>query len=357
MAVQLVDISLGVTSGSSSFSELPEGKVDGLMRANDSVASNLAVLPDPGLPYMYLPRDTCDAIAKYLPVTYNSDFNLYLWDTDKPAFKPIVTSAHFLSFTFAADLGLRQSIKVPFSVLNLTLDKPLMYIPTAYFPCSPWAPSDSTYYLGRAFLQAAFMAQNWDQGKSFLAQAPGPKVPSRDIQEILFADTSISPLPNPPSWESTWGFDLRSENNQSSSDDGNTEESPGSANGVGAGGHDGGGSDGGESDQGGLDGGVIAGIVVGIVAGITLVSLCIFWLARKRKQRKAVSNSLTPSETGKAHLEIDDHDGNPVESGGDAIHEANAIRDPAELDATKAAKQTSAINDEPAELAAERSPI
>jgi hypothetical protein len=165
---QLVDISLGVAAGISSFIDLPQGNRKGLLRANGSALSELSVRPNPAVPYIYLPRDTCDAIASHLPVTYSSDFNLYLWDAEHPAYEQIIRSPHYLSFSFATGSGLTSSIDVPFALLNLTLDWPLTEIPTPYFPCSPWLATNDPHNFGRAFLQAAFLARDWQQGGDYI---------------------------------------------------------------------------------------------------------------------------------------------------------------------------------------------
>jgi len=60
------------------------------------------------------------------------------------------------------------------------------------------------YHLGRAFLQGAALAQNWQTNKSWLAQAPGPKIPSANVKSLASTDTALGGMANPPSWESTW---------------------------------------------------------------------------------------------------------------------------------------------------------
>ena len=64
---------------------------------------------------------------------------------------------------------------MPFALLNLTLEAPLVTEATPYFPCYL---SDNIYSFGRAFLQAAFVAEDLSTGNGygtwFFAQAPGP---------------------------------------------------------------------------------------------------------------------------------------------------------------------------------------
>lgn len=285
MAFQLVDVVLNVSSGGSAFVGLPSGLAQGLLRANGSQIDELDVSPHPGVPYMYLPKvslpmsislglrhlltltpvatqDTCDAIAAHLPVTYNTDFNLYFWNTDDAAYEQIISSPHYLSFQFASGTGSTSAINVPFALLNLTLESPLVSTSTAYFPCSPWVPTDAPYHLGRAFLQAAFQAQNWQTEKLYLAQAPGPEFLSANVKTIADTDTTLAPAANPPDWESTWSTTLKAlpANPTSSS----------VASAVGS--------------NGSLSGGAIAGIVVGAIVGLALLAALIWWGFRRRKQ-------------------------------------------------------------------------
>jgi hypothetical protein len=136
-------------------------------------------------------------MASHLPITYSPEFNLYLWNVESPAYERIIKSAHYLSFTFAPGTGFTNAINVPFALLNLTLHAPLTQTPTPYFACSPWLPSAAPYNLGRAFLQAAFLAQNWQTGKLFLAQAPGPGYAAPDVRKIAATDNSLLGMTDP----------------------------------------------------------------------------------------------------------------------------------------------------------------
>lgn len=264
---ELTNISLNVSSGGSAFlnSSSPS---QNLLEGSGATPPKIDTWLNPGVPYMYLPKDTCDAIAAHLPVTYNSDFNFYLWNTNDPAYKQIITSPHYLSFTFAPTSGAPTQINVPFALLNLTLESPLMSQPTSYFPCSPWTVSSVPYHLGRSFLQAAFLAQNWQTKTTFLAQAPGPDFLSPFIKTIESTDSTIVPATNPPDWESTWSSTLKAlpDNASSSSNPSSTGK--------------------GGKSSGGLSGGAIAGIVIGVVAGLAIVAGLVFWLMRRRRQPK-----------------------------------------------------------------------
>ena len=78
-----------------------------------------------------------------------------------------------------------------------------------YLPCRPFHALDGfgNYYLGKAFLQAAFLGMNWQEQKFFLAQAPGPGVGASNIRSIQSNDITISsdPIENfATTWARNW---------------------------------------------------------------------------------------------------------------------------------------------------------
>lgn len=202
--IDLLDIGIDVDHGASPFSFGSRAEI--LAEGNSSIGRSIPLLMNPNAPYLALPNSTCTAIAKNLPVTYNPKYGLYFWNVNDPLYERIVTSPSYLSFTFRA-AGLDTSnitIKVPFQLLNLTLDAPLVTTPTKYFPCQP--PQDTyTWSLGRAFLQAAFFGVDWGDGpgKWYLAQAPGPNTVSNANQSPFSNSSSVTPSPG-ISWNETW---------------------------------------------------------------------------------------------------------------------------------------------------------
>ncbi|KAI4261749.1 MAG: hypothetical protein L6R42_003055 [Xanthoria sp. 1 TBL-2021] len=205
LLIDLLEVGIGVDDGDSPF---PFAQKQGILRqGNASIGDSVQVSLDPLAPYLHLPQSTCAAIASYLPVSYQSKYKLYFWNTKDPRYEPLVRSPSFLSFTFRAP-SLPQAelvIKVPFQLLNLTLQAPMIDTPTQYFPCrSPQAGGThlSGYALGRAFLQAAFLAVNWDpnDGQWSLGQAPGPDTATAPQQE-QFGNTFKS---STASWSDSW---------------------------------------------------------------------------------------------------------------------------------------------------------
>lgn len=236
--IYLKDIGIGVAIGDSPF--YFNNKSDLLLWGGSNTGRGKTVEIDPTLPYLYLPRETCDAMAAELPVTFNEGLGLYFWDTGNSSYQKITSSPAYMSFTFEKDAVNTQSItiKVPFQLLKLTLQEPLVEHNTTYFPCYP---SDS-FVLGRAFLQAAFIGTNWQDGTGggywFLAQAPGPSIGSSVQQSIGINDTSIKASTN--SWEESWSefwVPLSSESSSLglSSESSSSGLSPGAKAGIGVG--------------------------------------------------------------------------------------------------------------------------
>ena len=265
--LDLFDIGIAVADGGSPFSY---PKKDGLLASgNATVVNSIPINMNPAAPYLYLPNSTCAAIAKELPVTYNADLGLYFWNVRDPQYTRVVTSPTYLSFTFDNNF----IIKVPFKLLNLTLDVPLVPSPTQYFPCQPpQDPASQQYSLGRAFLQAAFIGVDWvPNGQWFLAQAPGPAV-GLVPQQLPITGPSIPATPEnwANSWKSTW-TPLPVTGSSPAAPAATTARS---------------------SNQ--LSGGAIGGIAVGAVAGVTTALVIGFLLYRRRKPDAPSFSTLLP---------------------------------------------------------------
>lgn len=210
----LLDVSIGVATGGSPFSFKEKHN---LLLSNKSQVTTLFALPDPRQTYIHLPGKTCEEIAKYLPIKFDDTLRYWLWNTSDPAYRTIVTSPAYLGFTFPPAYGASNNvtIKVPFSLLNLTLDTPIAEKPVAYFPCQSYEPSskDTPYILGRAFLQAAFIGRNWNREVSWLGQAPGPGISKNGLGNVMLnIDDADIDLPDvytnetlfTESWASYW---------------------------------------------------------------------------------------------------------------------------------------------------------
>jgi hypothetical protein len=192
--VEIMDIAMGVAEGISPVENLTLG---GRLGSNGNF--NLKI--DPLSPYMYLPSAVCQAMVEGLPVTYDDGLGLYLWNTDDPAYEAIIDSPLYLDFQFYGLGSSNNSIKLPMTLFDLTLTAPIKSKDTPYFPCRHTA-SSSDYALGRAFLQGAFIGMNWEEGKFWMGQAPGPSSGASVITSIKKTDTTISKAEF--SWNSSW---------------------------------------------------------------------------------------------------------------------------------------------------------
>ncbi|TKA77801.1 hypothetical protein B0A49_00929 [Cryomyces minteri] len=292
--VELVDVSIGVDSGASPFPNSPTGQIHGLLQVNGAQINNVSAMPNPGVPYMYLPGSTCDAIAAHLPVTFNPFMGLYFWNTSQQSYREIVKSPSYLNFTFVRNASdpsfYRESIRVPFALLNLTMQQPLVPSAASYFPCKPYNPADgSTYHLGRAFLQAAFLAQNWQTSKLWLAQAPGPDTPLVNVKRVAATDDFLTPMTNAPQLFDTWTMLKPLRSSVSNPTNSTTPTDPSASTST------------------GLSAGAKAGTAVGVVAGVVALAALALFALRRRKHRRRAATALRAELDGQtAAYEKDD---------------------------------------------------
>jgi hypothetical protein len=106
MFISLIDISMGVATGDSPFSFTNKS---GLLQYPANNNEGIKTRPNPTIPYLYLPDDTCKAIASNLPVNYLPSLDLYTWDTSSPNYTAIVSSPAYLGFTFSRAVPSSQS--------------------------------------------------------------------------------------------------------------------------------------------------------------------------------------------------------------------------------------------------------
>ncbi|KAF7909818.1 uncharacterized protein EAF01_003536 [Botrytis porri] len=214
----LVDISIDTIDG---YSPLNFNTTKSRLLFNNatSAASNglLAVDIDPSVPYPYLSTSTCDILASYLPITYNENLDLYLWNITSPLYKPIISSPTYLAFTFSNldsdNQNAQNSIKIHFSLLSFSLTSPFSNTsdPVPYFPCQPSSLPSGSWALGRAFLQAAFLGIIWTDSSNitsskgtafFLARAPDPGIPDEKLVDLQPESTSLDA--STTIWKETW---------------------------------------------------------------------------------------------------------------------------------------------------------
>lgn len=255
-----------------------------LAKGNSSIVSGLKVSIDGCSPYLTLPKSTCDNIATHLPVSFNEDLGLYLWDTKSDKYHDIISSATALSLSFISGSNTKLlKIRVPFVHLNLTLSAPLVNEPVPYFPCH--VNDKGVYVLGRAFLQDAFIGANWDPSAEtwWLAQAPGRNIQATtNVVSIGKEDKTIVKGGNDwkVSWDGVWNDDSDEQAPSSTpTSDANDQENN-------------------KDVRGGMSTGAKAGIGIGGAAVFLALGLgAVFFWRRRRSQAAQAQPAQTPSAT------------------------------------------------------------
>ncbi|KAK6526332.1 hypothetical protein TWF694_004930 [Orbilia ellipsospora] len=213
MRMNLIGINIGVAIGKSPFPYQMKSNllVNNIATGQGNVVTRVEL--ESAIPYLVLPQETCDAIARELPVVFNASLGFYLWKTADPLYQAIVTSPAYLSLDFQVSASQNLTLKIPFALLDLNLTAPLVTDTQAYFPCMGGTIDKTTgdgAFLGRAFYQAVFIAKSFETSKFWIAQARGPSYTVSDIQGI---DKTAVSLDAPPavgddtwvsSWNSSW---------------------------------------------------------------------------------------------------------------------------------------------------------
>ena len=328
MTPNLVDIQVGVESGGSPF---PQPSYQGLLSLNGSFGLYQPAVINPMLPYLFFSPATCANIARLLPVTLQPLSGLYTWNVDDPQYHRIITSPSYLALVFRTGsvnngnnaAASNLTIKIPFALLNLTLDSPISQSSVPYLPLYPNMAPSGDYFLGRAFMQAAFLGINLNQSSYFLAQGPGPDVDSENITAIQPGDNSLQGSPASKfaeSWARHWTPLPVTPSSSISSPTASHENR--------------------------LSSGAIAGIVVGVILGVALLfSWAFLLLLRQRRHKKKVNETLREGNEKLARSPSGtfEKDGNttPTETDGHRrYHEAPAHDGRLEVDSTEKAKDT-----------------
>ena len=247
--------------------------ITNLLQLNESLNGFRPTIVNPLVPYLFFLPETCADIAQDLPVKPQPGIGLYIWNTDDAQYQRVVQSPTYLVLVFQSTSG-NLTIKIPFQLLNLSLEPPIVSPQQQYFPCQPFQASDGTgnYYLGRAFLQAAFLSINWDSGNFFLAQVPEPAAAEPNpISDFL------------TTWNKTW-TPLASRSQSANTD--NSAKPPGNNT-----------SKAFPLKRGGLSDRARAGIGVGVTVGVLALAAAAIatWPLHRRRGR--------PVEASASHVE------------------------------------------------------
>lgn len=285
LEVVLQNITFGVMRGASPWGSTPQGNmlISDAITTTSAANTQISAILTAVSPYLYLPQNTCSEIAKYLPVTFAPSFGLYLWNINDPKFALIVNSTAYIQFGFSYRGG-QYPVKIPMKLLALQLVAPFPVTSmTTYFPCQPVTGTSPAYFLGRSFLQGAFIGLSWSTNKFWLAQAPGPAMSTSDIYDINPNDATITAMAN-VDWAASWNGVLKVDGTGTS----DTDSAPNTT-----GGPPPEGSSKGGSSTGGIVGGVVGGLAV-----LLIVAAAVFFVLRRRKQ------NLTTVEQSESSVEM-----------------------------------------------------
>lgn len=315
LEVVLQNITFGVIEGASPWGSTPQGNllISDAITTTSTANTQIPVQLTAVAPYLYLPQNTCSEIAKHIPVTFAPSFGLYLWNTSDPNFALMVNSTAYIQFGFSYRGG-QYPVKIPMKLLALELESPFPVAGmTAYFPCRPTIGSSPSYFLGRSFLQGAFLGLSWSTNKFWLAQAPGPALATSDIYDISPNDATITAMAN-VDWAASWNGVLTVD--KTGSDFSNEPKLGGGAKE--------------ESPKGGSSTGAIAGGVVGGLAVLFIVAGAVF-VIRRRKQKVTIAElgGSSVEMTAKQPLQAESAGSSPVEADNYAY---NPPHSPVELD-------------------------
>lgn len=213
--VGLRDVIMGVETGgpssfpvssSGSFWVEPPLEAQFLTKSAGGEDGAVMTVPNPASPYIYLHPGVCEKIAENLGLKLHEKTGLYLWESSRPgSVEEFLKSPAYLGFVFSDRTAKNVTFKVPFQLLNLTLKPPVVEKEAAYFPCKSIDSSYRFWQLGRAFLQATFLAVDYDENTFYLAQAPGPKFEQSDVQKFQTAGPETNPIESfRDSWIESW---------------------------------------------------------------------------------------------------------------------------------------------------------
>ncbi|KAG9538148.1 acid protease, partial [Aureobasidium melanogenum] len=192
-------------------------------------------LIDSTVAYLYLPEVICTAFEENFGLVWNDYYQYYLVDDD--LHKKLLADNTEVTFTLGQSTSGGQTINItlPYSAFDLELAFPYVANSTRYFPLKR-AANDTQYTLGRTFLQEAYVVADYERRNFTVAPCVWQQNAASEIRTIFSPDSKFS-------------FD------------GNDKSS-------------------------GISGGAIAGIVIGVIAVIAILAAALWYMRRKKQQKK-----------------------------------------------------------------------
>jgi hypothetical protein len=121
----------------------------------------LAVI-DSTLPYIWLPRESCDSFAEAFGLTFDEATELYI--VNDTIHKQLQSLKPSVTFSLGNDANPANLINIilPYAALDLQASDPIFPNATNYFPIRR-AANEAQYTLGRAFLQEAYVVADYER--------------------------------------------------------------------------------------------------------------------------------------------------------------------------------------------------
>ncbi|KAF3928706.1 hypothetical protein AA313_de0204345 [Arthrobotrys entomopaga] len=262
--------------------------------ANSTTSPNTTLLSDPiqvyidsTTPYYYFPSSVCDSFAKLFNLTYDSDTELYFYESDA-AYQSAKNADYMLSFTLKNNTdgsGDGVVLYLPFVSFDLshTFYSNSSTASRPYFPIKRGA-SEDTYTLGRAFLQETYIIVDYYR-VTFSVHQAWFNGNTGAYQNVV---TITDPATDNTTAVTTGGTSAAT--SLAPGQSGSIPQQPGHETDIPVGGN-GGGDGGGGSHMGAIIGGSVAGGIILLI----LVGLAIVFCMRRRKSRKAQRIAQEPS--------------------------------------------------------------
>jgi hypothetical protein len=270
------------------------------------LSTPIFALIDSLVPHIWLPMSACQAFEKAFGLTWNETAQLYI--VNDTLHTSLTNSNPTVRFTIAPDAtgGSSVAIDMPYASFDLVASPPLAASGTRFFPLRR-ADNDTEYTLGRAFLQNAYVIANYEYF-NFSVQAA--QYPSTSVSQRIVT------LPAKP---------------------GTTVV---------------------QTKSSGLNTGAIVGIAIGAVAVILILGAIMFFVFRKRKEKRynAVPNP-DHSADSKYQPQTDPNVftgyRQELPDNSQPVYEVDGAHQHHEMDALGAAKYPPYQQDAPAELPAD----
>ena len=168
---------------------------------------------DSSTPFLWLPGPVCDEFAKALNLTYNSTFDLYTV-TDEQYQSYTANDSFSFTFTLSSldnvddygsplDVSGVVNITISSQALISTLQYPYMNEAIQYGqPAVPYfslrrAEDNSTFIIGRSFLQETYLITQYDKGVYSIQQT----LFSDQMELVTIDQPDNSPYPPPATWD------------------------------------------------------------------------------------------------------------------------------------------------------------